>query len=182
MAHPNLERGVQNLGYESYSAYLNSDHWKNVKRRWRKKYGYKCKCGATYGLQLHHLSYNRLGKEELEDLVYLCGPCHTYEHFKAKEIRKVVVPEAPRTVPRKKGKRKKVGKKPKASKPNQTKNKAKVIIFHLFKKPPGLYTTEELAEITGLTTRQVTTAMVYLDQWDKRFERFGEYWNWRPNR
>lgn len=41
----------------------------------------ECPCGATTGLQLHHLTYDRVGGEEsLDDLQPLCADCHRLAH------------------------------------------------------------------------------------------------------
>ena len=60
-----------------YKAYLMTDMWK-VRRElalWRS--GHKCtKCGAKKELEVHHKSYDRLGKERPEDLEVLCSACH----------------------------------------------------------------------------------------------------------
>jgi hypothetical protein len=82
--HPSLENAVQKLGYANYEEYLKSDHWQDIRRRWRETYGYRCPCGSTLFLHLHHKTYKRLGKEELEDLIYLCRSCHHKEHRKKK--------------------------------------------------------------------------------------------------
>lgn len=37
-------------------------------------------CGATEGLQLHHMTYERIGAEELTDLIPLCETCHNIVH------------------------------------------------------------------------------------------------------
>jgi len=42
---------------------------------------YTCqKCGRKYELQVHHLTYKRFGREELEDLQTLCTRCHNDIH------------------------------------------------------------------------------------------------------
>lgn len=39
-----------------------------------------CICGKTDELQLHHLTYERLGDEDLSDLTPLCADCHAMVH------------------------------------------------------------------------------------------------------
>jgi len=57
--------------------YLQSAHWQEVRKRKLKQAGYKCEaCGAKVKLDIHHLTYQRLGKERLSDLQALCRSCH----------------------------------------------------------------------------------------------------------
>lgn len=62
---------------ERYQAYMHSATWE-LKRElalWRSKR--KCqRCGAKKGLEVHHLSYDRLGQERPEDLEVVCEACH----------------------------------------------------------------------------------------------------------
>jgi hypothetical protein len=65
----------------SYGAYLNSPQWGQRRREALRRAGYRCiECGATEGLEVHHLTYERLGYERPEDLTVLCNPCHAKEH------------------------------------------------------------------------------------------------------
>lgn len=61
-----------------YEAYINSDEWKKKSNALLWEAGFKCqKCGVKgASLQVHHLNYDRLGRERKEDLQVLCGPCH----------------------------------------------------------------------------------------------------------
>ena len=69
------------MNKESYRRYLRTPHWRNFKRRFYEKFEYRCiVCSARYGLHIHHLTYERLGHERLEDAVYLCGNCHSHLH------------------------------------------------------------------------------------------------------
>ena len=67
----------------TYSEYLQTEHWKDVKKRfWSSKLHHgECQvCGAKTNLQVHHKTYKRIGKEHLNDLCLLCGNCHTKTH------------------------------------------------------------------------------------------------------
>lgn len=67
--------------FTDYSLYLRSKHWRDVKRRYYSKYPYKCiKCGWKKNIQLHHLTYERIGNERLTDLQALCVRCHREAH------------------------------------------------------------------------------------------------------
>lgn len=72
---------LRELGFTSYRDYLASPRWRATKARY---YGssqpQECICGETEGLQLHHLTYERVGAEELTDLTPLCATCHAMIH------------------------------------------------------------------------------------------------------
>ncbi len=63
-----------------YDAYIKSHEWKARRQRAVELAGYCCeKCGATAWdtkLEVHHLTYERLGDEADKDLVALCPKCH----------------------------------------------------------------------------------------------------------
>lgn len=76
------DRALSRLGYNSYHAYLNSEWWRSVRERYYSSdRPQKCICGETEGLNLHHLTYARIGEELLEDLRALCSGCHTMLHI-----------------------------------------------------------------------------------------------------
>ena len=66
----------------NYDAYLKSREWRNMKYAKIVAAGYKCeKCGRTEdGLDVHHLTYERLGHERMSDLQLLCRYCHKVVH------------------------------------------------------------------------------------------------------
>lgn len=64
--------------------YIRSSPIWNQKRKERLKIDrYTCyDCGAATNLEVHHITYKRLYKEEMEDLVSLCRSCHDAIHKK----------------------------------------------------------------------------------------------------
>ncbi len=66
---------LADLGYENYRAYLQGDHWEDVRKRfWASKLPKTCGgCGAAHGLHLHHRTYKRIGAEWLTDLILVCA-------------------------------------------------------------------------------------------------------------
>jgi 5-methylcytosine-specific restriction endonuclease McrA len=76
----------------TYQEYLRTRHWRLIKARYRKRYKYACvECRSREnGLQLHHLTYERIGRERDSDLIYLCHDCHVKEHkrLRLKEAKK----------------------------------------------------------------------------------------------
>ena len=70
------------LGYANYEAYLHSPHWMDTRRRYYESdRPQECICGAAEDLQLHHLTYERVGRERLEDLLPFCKGCHRLIHI-----------------------------------------------------------------------------------------------------
>ncbi len=64
-----------------YARYLITRWWFGVRNRALREAGYRCsRCQAGRDLQVHHLSYERLGAEESGDLEVLCRGCHLGEH------------------------------------------------------------------------------------------------------
>lgn len=63
-----------------YRKYLKSPEWRETRRRKANLENYRCqRCGARneHHLNIHHLNYDRLGCENLDDdLECLCERCH----------------------------------------------------------------------------------------------------------
>jgi len=67
--------------HEEYLAYLRSPWWRARKALVIRFRGEACEyCGRLERLELHHLSYERLGRELPEDVVLLCSVCHQRAH------------------------------------------------------------------------------------------------------
>lgn len=66
----------------NYKDYLQTKHWQNKRSQFKKEFNYECvMCGSTKnGLHIHHMTYQNIGKEKLDDLCYLCSDCHTKLH------------------------------------------------------------------------------------------------------
>ena len=65
----------------NYRQYLKSDTWRQKAKQTVKQAGYKCAlCSGVIGLQVHHRTYKRLGRELPEDLIVLCRACHERHH------------------------------------------------------------------------------------------------------
>lgn len=64
-----------------YQEYLRSQAW--IAKKWLvfKRDGYQCQhCGTAKNIQCHHLTYDHLYDEPLDDLVTLCKQCHESAH------------------------------------------------------------------------------------------------------
>lgn len=66
------------LNDPGYSNYIKSARWKAKRELVFNATGKYCKaCGKANGiLNVHHLSYDRLGRERLSDLIVLCKQDH----------------------------------------------------------------------------------------------------------
>lgn len=77
---------LSHYGYvAAYRAYMVSTEWVRRSNELRGFAEWKCEgCGRertdTRPLDVHHLTYERLGNERAEDLVVLCRRCHEEQH------------------------------------------------------------------------------------------------------
>jgi 5-methylcytosine-specific restriction endonuclease McrA len=83
-----------------YEQYLASPHWQVLRKlkleQQRNELGYNCceECGARpavtrkTALGVHHVTYERLGEEPIEDLKIICRPCHDKEHGRDEETQR----------------------------------------------------------------------------------------------
>ena len=64
-----------------YQVYLHSPTWAVRRADALERAGYVCEeCGTPYGLQVHHIDYAHLGREQAHDLMVLCRECHQRMH------------------------------------------------------------------------------------------------------
>lgn len=72
---------VQALGYRDYTHYLAGPYWHALRERYRAATDLPqaCVCGDPV-VQLHHKTYERIGRERLTDLTPLCPTCHKLVH------------------------------------------------------------------------------------------------------
>lgn len=66
----------------TYLEYLQTNHWKRLRRVKLEQAGYACqRCDSTYFLQVHHRVYRKSWFDSIpEDLEAVCGYCHKKEH------------------------------------------------------------------------------------------------------
>ena len=66
-----------------YTRYLRSKRWLRKRREVLEIAGWECQgCGVPHDeepLEVHHLTYDHLGHEPLEDLAVVCHVCHEAE-------------------------------------------------------------------------------------------------------
>ena len=67
---------------ERYQEYLKSGEWKHLKGLKLMQVNYTCQGCLETGrvLEVHHLTYERIGMELLTDLTVFCTECHNIAH------------------------------------------------------------------------------------------------------
>ena len=78
-------RKMKKLKRMAHNEYLRTQHWELVRSAVLKRDQDRCAdCGHSTEdkpLEVHHITYIRRGKENLEDLLTLCNDCHKERHF-----------------------------------------------------------------------------------------------------
>jgi len=65
----------------NYKEYIQSDEWKALRQKRLEKDGLCCiLCKASMWLICHHLTYDNIFQEDINDLVILCHRCHVRVH------------------------------------------------------------------------------------------------------
>lgn len=81
---------LKKFGYKSYEEYLQSDEWRDlrerIKKRKTRKWNFCNICGTDKYLDLHHSSYKVIGQKHPHNTVkLLCRSCHYELHKYSKE-------------------------------------------------------------------------------------------------
>jgi hypothetical protein len=73
------------LNFRRYQDYLKSDHWRKFTQVWPVATGLPARCSVpgckAKHIQYHHLTYQRLGRERMGDVMPLCGTHHKRLHL-----------------------------------------------------------------------------------------------------
>ena len=73
--------GAANDWWQGYGRYLETDEWRNKRRRVLDRDGGMCQaCLIRTAEQVHHLTYKRVFHEPLFDLISVCRVCHYALH------------------------------------------------------------------------------------------------------
>jgi len=63
--------------HAKYQAHIRSAKWRNMRNDMLRLRNNRCeRCTSQYNLELHHKTYERLGRELIADLELLCHRCH----------------------------------------------------------------------------------------------------------
>lgn len=75
---------ITELGFGSYDEYLQSEHWQRFRKKFFKAKKIKKTCylcrKSNWDVELHHRTYERLGKERLNDVIPVCRRHHEQLH------------------------------------------------------------------------------------------------------
>ena len=67
--------------FVDYKEWVLSPAWRRIRNAKLKDSGYKCElCGSAKNLQVHHITYEHIGDEPLDDLLTVCNKCHKKLH------------------------------------------------------------------------------------------------------
>lgn len=78
---PSKRVTLRELGFASYADYLRSPHWRRFRLEYKRVRSWRCAvCQEKDRLELHHVTYERLGNEQLDDVRPLCQACHAVVH------------------------------------------------------------------------------------------------------
>jgi len=77
-----LEGSLYDTAEMKYYLYLKTPEWQTLRRIKLETAGHRCQiCYSDAGpLEVHHRTYERRGKERLDDLTVLCRRCHQAHH------------------------------------------------------------------------------------------------------
>jgi 5-methylcytosine-specific restriction endonuclease McrA len=78
--HQETRQREQDAWWERYDAYLRSPEWQARRRLVLARDPMCGGCGVSPSTQVHHLSYQRVGREMLFELVGVCEKCHAAIH------------------------------------------------------------------------------------------------------
>lgn len=68
---------AERKSFSSKEEYYQSPAWRVKRREKLEQVGYRCgRCGKGTGLDVHHLNYDSLYDEHMEDLEVVCRGCH----------------------------------------------------------------------------------------------------------
>ncbi len=72
---------------------MHSPAWRERRKEKLAEVGYRCQgCDEDERLEVHHLTYERLGREPMRDLMVLCRLCHAREHNRTPNVGPIAGP------------------------------------------------------------------------------------------
>lgn len=77
----NIEAIAQRQGFKHYNDYLESNHWRFLRKSKLDETYSCCVCCASGPLAVHHINYRELLDVLLTDLEVLCMECHDVFHM-----------------------------------------------------------------------------------------------------
>jgi hypothetical protein len=81
LAYKEVREAIRPELKAEYEAYLRSPEWHQLRAAVFERCGGICEvCEDAAAKQAHHFTYERIGHEELADLLGVCKPCHELIH------------------------------------------------------------------------------------------------------
>jgi len=77
---PRLAAEQSDRWWDWYNKYLSCADWKALRQSVFARDNFKCQRCGDAAQQVHHLTYERVGYEDLDDLVSVCEDCHETVH------------------------------------------------------------------------------------------------------
>ncbi len=81
LAYEAVRKAIKPQLKAEYEAYLRSQEWMAIRASVFERCGGVCEiCKEAPAEEAHHLTYERIGRENLSDLMGVCKPCHELIH------------------------------------------------------------------------------------------------------
>jgi hypothetical protein len=72
--------------FGAYAKYLQSKHWREFRLKILEFWEFRCAiCKNRNNLEVHHNTYERIGRERMQDCIAVCRDCHKTIHHKMPE-------------------------------------------------------------------------------------------------
>lgn len=75
-----ISRRYSEEWWSLYAEYLESSEWKLRRREVMRRDNGTCQSCGNPAEQVHHMTYERIGNEDMEDLLAICRRCHRLAH------------------------------------------------------------------------------------------------------
>lgn len=80
----------------TYHDWMASPQWHALAADAKRRANYRCALDASHRgpVEAHHRTYARVGREQPDDIIVLCEPCHRWFHrqFASWQLREVFLP------------------------------------------------------------------------------------------
>ena len=73
-------KAILALGFKNYAEYLQSHHWRSLRNQLIGNKPFCCACNVFLATELHHVRYDRVGKETKDCVIGVCHSCHNAIH------------------------------------------------------------------------------------------------------
>lgn len=75
------DRSLVKIKSGEYNKYLHSASWRKFRQTIIDLRGRECQlCQSKHNIQVHHMTYKRVGNEDIRDVLVVCEDCHVFIH------------------------------------------------------------------------------------------------------